>query len=97
MSSRLGEEIANPKRCAWCNKKTKRYIETIVLGADGKYTGNSEVLPDKEIKFDPTTGNRCVRVTRNLYRDFGYGQFCKVKCAVAFANAAHRAGMRVKE
>ncbi|ANS02973.1 hypothetical protein [uncultured Mediterranean phage uvDeep-CGR0-AD1-C123] len=86
------DEIDKKKYCAWCGKATPKSIENIELPHGEPYTGNAQVISRKQIFYRKTHDN--LRITHNLFRDFKYGNFDKLRCAEAFANAAYRIGIR---
>lgn len=86
------DEIDKPKYCAWCGKATPRSIEEIKFPHDEPYTGNARVISRKQIPWEPQTDD--LRITHDLFRDFKYGHFDKLRCAEEFANAAYRIGIR---
>jgi hypothetical protein len=77
-------EISHFKVCPNCGKQTGRFTETQYLEPGEEYTGNGRVLS----KTAPDETGRCtrVRITRDQFRDFNYGNFCTLNCCRRFAN-----------
>ena len=78
------DEIPDPKTCPNCNKKTGLYTETVLLRKGEEYRGNGRVISRTASHPQPMEE---VRITRDLYRDFKYGNFCTLRCCESFANA----------
>ena len=83
-------ELEEQLVCANCGKKAGVYYETLILPEGETYKGNSRVVSEKE----HYNGATLLRLNRGTYRAFNYGQFCSTPCAVSFANAAVRYGLK---
>jgi hypothetical protein len=80
-------EISHFKVCPNCGKQTGRFTETLYLEPGEEYTGNSRVL-SKTMPYENSSRQGCteVRITRDQFRDFNYGNFCTLDCCRRFAN-----------
>ena len=86
-------EQDEPSCCAWCGAKTPKLYGWVRVEAGEEYRGNAQVASRKPCGRHA----EILRLNRGTYKGFDYGAFCKLRCAEAFANAAHDAGYRVKE
>ena len=87
-------ELENPAYCAWCGAKTPKSFAYLEVAPGEEYRGNALVVSRRPF---PWKGKEELRLNRGTYVGFKYGAFCKLRCAEAFANSAHKAGYRVKE
>mgnify|MGYP001280369381 CR=1 FL=1 len=86
-------ERDTPAHCAWCGTETSKLFNTTAMPADEEYRGNAQIISRKPRPYHLAVHD--LRLNRGTYRAFRYGAFCKLRCAEAFANAAHDAGHRV--
>ena len=86
------EELESPAYCAWCGAKTRKLFGTLEVEPGEEYRGNAQVVSRR-----PHFDKERLRLNCETYDGFDYGAFCKLRCAEAFANAAHEAGYRVKD
>jgi hypothetical protein len=84
--------------CANCGRKSARYYETLHLPEGEPYKGNSRVV-SKNPWGVPSQFSKTIvwRLNRGTYRPFDYGNFCTLRCAEEFANAAVATGYRRME
>ena len=85
-------EVEEQLVCANCGRKSGGYYEEIELPKGETYKGNSRVVSQRE--WYPSAKVTVWRLNRGTYRAFNYGNFCRLNCAEAFANAAVEAGYR---
>ena len=78
-------EVEEQVICANCGRKSGGYYENLVLPKGEAYKGNSRVVSRKDGTYDGTTA---WRLNRGTYKSLGYGNFCTLRCAEEFANAA---------
>ena len=86
-------EQDEPSCCAWCGAKTPKLYGRVEVEAGEEYRGNAQFVSRRPLR----RYTEMLRINRGTYKGFEYGAFCKLRCAEAFANAAHDAGYRVKD
>tara|TARA_R100001129_G_C5226347_1_gene221195 strand:- start:133 stop:423 length:291 start_codon:yes stop_codon:yes gene_type:complete len=80
-------EIDHPKTCRCCGKKTGKFYEWVQVPIGEPYTGNAIDTGKRRPSYPNFKTHEEVRITRNLWLDWGYGSFCTARCAIEFANA----------
>mgnify|MGYP003130230836 FL=1 len=85
-SSFRNKEITRPKFCQNCGKKTGKFYEWVDVPKGEPYTGNAIDTGKRRPHVWQREELEQVRITRNLWLDWGYGFFCTARCAIEFAN-----------
>jgi len=80
--------------CAECNRPTLRSYGSVWVDRDAPYLGNARVVRREPDHAGSYKGLDRLRLTHGQWASFRYGKFCRLRCAEAFANAAHDAGYR---
>ena len=85
------KELDSPTYCAWCGAKTPKLFGHMEVEQGEGYRGNAKLVSRRP----HINGKEQLRLNRGTYDGFKYGAFCRLRCAEAFANEAHKSGYRV--